>query len=133
MTANNESVLLHLLPTEVLRELQARARRMQHEERFRRYVLSRFWLVLGLLILVFSAGLGGAWLTLIAMVLLLAVADAQWLPHFVAHLLMLVPAFACFLVIEVVLLNRLFAWLEARMDPSVSGTFCATPSNGERH
>ena len=113
-----ESVLLHLLPVEALKELSARARRLQDEEHLRRYVLSQLWFVFPMVLLVFLMGVLAAGATVFVVVLLFALSGVASMSHYIALLILFVPAFAVFAITTVLLLNNLFGWLESRAPAS---------------
>jgi hypothetical protein len=114
-----ESVLLHLLPIEALKELSARAQRLQYEEHLRRYVLSQLWFVLPMVLIVFLMGLLAAGATVFVVILLLALSGASSMSHYISLFILFVPAFAVFAITTVLLLNNLFAWLESRAPASI--------------
>ena len=116
--ANKDSVLLHLMPAQVLRELAAHARRLQQEEAIQRFALRRVWFILPMTLLIVVIGLVSAWVVAFAVAAVLALVGIKAMPAYVAALVFLGPPFIVCMTVVVLLLNNLLSWVESRASAS---------------
>jgi len=114
-TKQPESVILHLMPAKVLRELAEHARRIQREEAVRRYILAHIWFVLLIALVIFALASVAGGLVTIATILVTAFLGID---DYLAMFVLLGPGFIVFMAVTVLLLNNLFAWAEDRATAS---------------